>query len=107
MLIGAYFSEEYSFEAAALFNPSIVPHPDQTGVVEGEIRVLLSLRGIGEGNISSVTFRTGSWSQNSKLTIETPCIQAISPRIKLNPVASRMTPGSGCSARMHAICPRS
>ena len=84
MLVGAYFSEEYSFEAAALFNPSVVPHPDQAGVPEGSVRFLLSLRGLGEGNISSVTFRTGLWSGDS-VTIDPPSSQAISPRITAIP----------------------
>lgn len=60
MLIGGYCSAEYSFEAAALFNPSIVPHPDQSECADGAIRFVLSLRGIGEGHLSSVTFRTGT-----------------------------------------------
>ena len=59
LLIGAYFTEEYSFEAVALFNPSMVPHPDQSGVPDGSVRFVLSLRAVGEGQISSITFRTG------------------------------------------------
>ncbi|MGY2736914.1 glycoside hydrolase family 130 protein [Sphingomonas sp. UYP23] len=93
LLIGAYFCEEYSFEAAALFNPSIVPHPDQTGVADGELRLLLSLRGVGEGNISSVTFRTGHCSKDGTLTIDPPSKQAISPRIKLIPGGEPDDPG--------------
>jgi predicted GH43/DUF377 family glycosyl hydrolase len=58
-LIGSYFLAEYSLESAALFNPSIVPHPDQTDVAAGAIRFILSLRATGEGHISSITFRTG------------------------------------------------
>jgi hypothetical protein len=58
-LIGAYFLHEYSFEAAALFNPSIVAHPDQSGTPEGGLRFVLSLRAVGEGHVSSLTFRTG------------------------------------------------
>ena len=92
MLIGAYFSEEYSFEAAALFNPSIVCHFDQTGVPDGTIRIILSLRGLGEGNISSVTFRTGLWSGRS-LTIDPPSAQAISPRISSIPGGQPDDPG--------------
>jgi len=64
-LIGAYFSEEFSFESAALFNPSVVPHPDQSGVEAGGLRILVSLRGIGEGHISSLTFRTGRGAQTA------------------------------------------
>jgi predicted GH43/DUF377 family glycosyl hydrolase len=59
LLIGAYFLAEYSLESAALFNPSIVPHPDQTGLSSGALRFVLSLRATGEGHISSITFRTG------------------------------------------------
>ena len=55
-LIGAYFSHEYSVEAAALCNPSMVPHPDQTELQPGELRAAISLRQIGEGHISSVGF---------------------------------------------------
>ena len=59
LLIGSYFLAEYSLESAALFNPSIVPHPDQTGLPTGAMRFILSLRATGEGHISSITFRTG------------------------------------------------
>lgn len=58
-LIGAYFCHEYSFAAAALMNPSIVPHPDQSMLAEGEVRFIMSMRAVGEGHISSVTFREG------------------------------------------------
>jgi len=58
-LIGALFSGEYALEAAALFNPSIVPHPDQGGVPEGGLRFIMSLRATGEGHISSIEFRVG------------------------------------------------
>jgi predicted GH43/DUF377 family glycosyl hydrolase len=58
-LIGAYFLAEYSLESAALFNPSIVPHPDQTDLPAGALRFVLSLRATGEGHISSITFLTG------------------------------------------------
>lgn len=59
LLIGSYFLAEYSLESAALFNPSIVPHPDQSDVPAGALRFILSLRATGEGHISSITFRTG------------------------------------------------
>jgi len=58
-LIGAYFCHEYSYAAAALMNPSIVPHPDQSGLDRHTTRVLLSLRAVGEGHISSIAFREG------------------------------------------------
>jgi predicted GH43/DUF377 family glycosyl hydrolase len=59
LLLGAYFTHEYSIEAAAVFNPAIVPHPDQTDVREGELRFVMNLRSVGEGHISSISFRTG------------------------------------------------
>jgi len=59
LLIGALFSGEYALESAALFNPSIVPHPDQEGLSEGALRFIMSLRATGEGHISSIEFRTG------------------------------------------------
>ena len=58
-LIGAYFCHEYTYAAAALMNPSIVPHPDQTGMMEGSCRFAMSLRAVGEGHISSIAFREG------------------------------------------------
>jgi predicted GH43/DUF377 family glycosyl hydrolase len=58
-LIGAYFCHEYSYASAALMNPSIVPHPDQSGLTKGSLRVVLSLRSVGEGHISSIAFREG------------------------------------------------
>ena len=69
-LIGGYFTEEYAFEAAALFNPSAVLHPDQGDVAEGSLRFIMSLRGIGEGHVSSVSFRTGVWTPGGSLTID-------------------------------------
>jgi predicted GH43/DUF377 family glycosyl hydrolase len=58
-LLGAYFTHEYSVEGAALFNPSIVPAPDQTGTAAGQQRFVMSLRAVGEGHISSIEFRSG------------------------------------------------
>ncbi len=59
LLLGAYFTSEYSVEAAALFNPSIVEHPDQTKAPEGGMRFIMSFRATGEGHISSIEFRSG------------------------------------------------
>jgi len=81
-LIGAYFCEEYSFEAAALFNPSIVPHPDQSNLTEGSIRFILTLRGVGEGHISSITFRTGTYVSEGTIVFDPASPYAISPRIE-------------------------
>ncbi|MEO9130575.1 MAG: glycoside hydrolase family 130 protein [Sphingomonas sp.] len=82
LLIGAYFSEEYSFEAAALFNPSIVPHPDQTVVPDGCLRFILSLRGIGEGHVSSITFRTGIWHADGRIVVDPASPEGVPPRIE-------------------------
>jgi len=71
-LIGSYFLAEYSLEAAALFNPSIVPHPDQTGLPAGALRFVLSLRATGEGHISSITFRTGILHADQHIDVITP-----------------------------------
>lgn len=71
-LIGAYFTQEYAVEGAALFNPSIVLHPDQTGLKEDEIRFILSVRALGEGHISSIEFRTGVFSQSAEIQIDEP-----------------------------------
>ena len=68
-LIGAYFCHEYSYAAAALMNPSVVRHPDQTGLQEGSLRILLSLRAVGEGHISTIAFREGIISPGRQLTL--------------------------------------
>ncbi|SHG99340.1 protein of unknown function [Kaistia soli DSM 19436] len=80
-LIGAYFMHEYSFEAAALFNPSIVAHPDQTGVAAGECRFIISLRAVGEGHVSSLTFRSGIVAADGTITIDPTGRLASLPRI--------------------------
>lgn len=58
-LIGAYFTNEYSLESVAMFNPSMVLHPDQSGLQDGQTRFVISLRACGEGHISSIEFRSG------------------------------------------------
>ena len=82
LLIGGVFSEEYAFEAAALFNPSIVRHWDQSGLKPGAVRFILSLRGIGEGHVSSVTFRTGVWDGALGVRVEAPSGYAEPPQIE-------------------------
>ena len=68
-LIGAYFCHEYSYAAAALMNPSAVPHFDQSGMPAGSMRILISLRAVGEGHISSVAFREGIITADNKLKL--------------------------------------
>jgi predicted GH43/DUF377 family glycosyl hydrolase len=70
LLIGSYFLAEYSLESAALFSPSMVPHPDQTGLQEGAVRFILSLRATGEGHISSITFRSGIVHRDLRLEVD-------------------------------------
>ncbi|MES2597627.1 MAG: glycoside hydrolase family 130 protein [Verrucomicrobiota bacterium] len=85
LLIGALFSGEYSLEAAALFNPSIVPHPDQSAVPEGGLRFIMSLRATGEGHISSIEFREGEISPDGHITL-VPVSRYVSlPEVLPNP----------------------
>src|SRR4051794_31265993 len=69
-LIGAYFSHEFSVEAAALCNPSMVPHPDQDELAPGQLRTVISLRQIGEGHISSIGFCTAVLGPGATLRVE-------------------------------------
>ena len=71
MLIGAYFTMEYSIESAALFNPSIVKHPNQKGIKKGELRFIMSLRATGEGHISSIVFRSGIIEKHGAIIFDT------------------------------------
>ena len=81
-LVGAYFLNEYSFEASALFNPSIVLHPDQSNAPEGGCRFILSLRAVGEGHISSLTFRSGSILPGGHVVIDPTARLASVPTIR-------------------------
>ena len=81
-LIGAYFLNEYSFEASALFNPSIVRHPDQAGAPKDGCRFILSLRAVGEGHISSLTFRSGSIAADGSVTVDPAARLASVPKVR-------------------------
>ncbi|WP_198526923.1 glycoside hydrolase family 130 protein [Sphingomonas sp. Ant20] len=81
LLIGAYFCQEYGYEAAALFNPSIVPHPDQSEVPAGSVRFVLSLRAVGEGHVSSIAFRTGLCDASGGIVLEPQGARAIVPQL--------------------------
>jgi predicted GH43/DUF377 family glycosyl hydrolase len=85
LLIGSYFLAEYSSESAALFNPSIVPHPDQSGLPIGALRFILSLRATGEGHISSITFRTGIIHADHQIEVQSPTGFLTEPRQIPNP----------------------
>lgn len=80
LLIGSYFVAEYALESAALFNPSIVPHPDQTNLSPGALRFVLSLRATGEGHISSITFRSGIIHSDNRIEIEPAAEMLTEPR---------------------------
>ena len=70
LLIGSYFTMEYSIESAAYFNPSIVEHPDQTELHPDEKRIIMSFRATGEGHISSIVFRSGVLDKNNDMSFE-------------------------------------
>ena len=72
LLLGAYFTQEYALESAALFNPSLVWHPDQTNLPPGSRRFAMSLRAVGEGHISSIVFRSGTIDRDLQITIDEP-----------------------------------
>jgi predicted GH43/DUF377 family glycosyl hydrolase len=72
LLLGAYFTGEYAPGATALTNPSMVEHPDQTGLQPDEVRFVMSLRAIGEGHRSSVEFRTGILGPDRALRVDEP-----------------------------------
>jgi hypothetical protein len=72
LLLGAVFTNEYAIEGAALCNPSMVAHPDQTGIPLGSLRFVMSVRGIGEGHRSSIGFRTGVVDATGGVTIDDP-----------------------------------
>ena len=82
-LIGAYFLHEYSFEASALFNPSIVRHPYQSGAPTNGCRFILSLRAIGEGHISSLTFRSGTIAADGSVAVDPTARLASVPKVRI------------------------
>ena len=86
LLIGSYLVCEFSLESAALFNPSIVPHPDQSDLAPGALRFILSLRATGEGHISSITFRTGIIHADHRIEVQTPTGFLTEPRQIPNPL---------------------
>ena len=84
LVIGSYFTQEYALESAALFNPSIVWHPDQAGLPAGTRRFLISLRAIGEGHVSSVGFRAGTVDAAGRVTLAPPTGFVTAPRVVAN-----------------------
>jgi predicted GH43/DUF377 family glycosyl hydrolase len=96
ILIGACFTHEYSPEGAALFNPSMVAHPDQSGLRPGELRFVMSVRCVGEGHLSSIGFRTGVLGPDRSVVVDVPepflAIGTSQPgAYRLRPFLSRLT----------------
>jgi predicted GH43/DUF377 family glycosyl hydrolase len=89
-LIGAYFTKEYAIESAALFNPSIVPHPDQNHLKKGSIRFIMSLRATGEGHISSIVFRSGVLDRHNTFRFDPISKFVETPDLQLDPVYKRI-----------------
>src|SRR5207253_8371094 len=85
LFIGALFSGEYALESAALFNPSIVPHPDQTGLGKDDLRFILSLRSTGEGHVSSIQFRIGVIHRDHSIVIDKTTPFVTLPELNPNP----------------------
>lgn len=90
-LLGAYFSSEYSIQAAAFFNPSIIPHPNQNGVKDGGLRFILSFRSVGEGHISSIEFRSGVVDKDCNFDFDQVSRYAERANISSNPVYDKAT----------------
>jgi predicted GH43/DUF377 family glycosyl hydrolase len=88
-LIGAYFTKEYSIESAALFNPSIVPHPDQSHLNKGSLRFIMSLRATGDGHVSSIVFRSGVLDRHNTFLFDPISDFVETPDLRLDPVYKR------------------
>jgi predicted GH43/DUF377 family glycosyl hydrolase len=90
LLLGAYFTQEYSVESAAFFNPSIVSHPDQKGVKKGSLRFIMSFRATGEGHISSIEFRSGIIDDNNDIYFDPVSRYIATPEIHTDPLYHRL-----------------
>ena len=97
LLLGAYFTMEYSLESAALFNPSMIWHPDQTNVPPGYKRFVVSLRATGEGHVSSISFRMGYIDEQSKIVLRKPSRYVTSPEIEPNQHFNRASLSENCT----------
>ena len=89
VLIGAYFTMEYSIESAALFNPSISPHPDQSHLDTGSLRFIMSFRAVGEGHISSLVFRGGCLDQDNTIIFDPISEYVETPDLHVDPIYDR------------------
>ena len=84
MLVGSYFTQEYALESAALFNPSLIWHPDQDGLPAGTRRFIISLRATGEGHVSSVGFRAGTIDADGAVSLAQPTGLVTTPTVVAN-----------------------
>jgi predicted GH43/DUF377 family glycosyl hydrolase len=89
LLLGAYMTAEYSVESAALYTPSIVPHPDQKGVSKGSLRFIMSFRATGEGHVSSIEFRSGIVDENHDIYFDAVSQYVATPEIHTDPTYER------------------
>jgi predicted GH43/DUF377 family glycosyl hydrolase len=99
LLIGSYFLMEYSLESAALFSPSMVPHPDQANLPPGAIRFVLSLRATGEGHVSSITFRSGTVHHDLRIEID-PVRNLLAEPLALSHHEAQFNPDEDLSERI-------
>ena len=84
-LIGSLFTGEYALESTALFNPSVVAHPDQGGLADDQLRVILSLRAVGEGHLSSIEFRSALIAQDGSMLLDEASPFVSEPELNANP----------------------
>ena len=91
LLIGSYFTQQFASEPTALFNPSVVRHPDQTGLSVGDVRIVVSVRGIGEGHVSTLAFRTGVWRCDGSIDIGPASRFSVGPTIEESELPSGRT----------------
>ncbi|MFC2171283.1 glycoside hydrolase family 130 protein [Acidobacteriota bacterium] len=89
LLLAAYFTKEYSVESAALFNPSIVPHPNQDRVPEGGMRFIMSFRATGEGHISSIVFRSGIINSDCVISFDPISRYIETPQVRKDAIYDR------------------
>lgn len=99
-LLGAYLTQEYAFESTAYFNPSIVEHPDQTGVPSGSLRFVMSVRAVGEGHQSSLVFRTGMIDRDFQITVDPASPFATNRATRSTILASRFVEQAAIEADM-------
>jgi len=109
VLIGAYCTMEYSIEAAAFFNPSMVEDPDQSGLSENQKRVIISFRATGEGHVSSIVFRSGIIDTDHNIIIEQPGKMLESPEhvkshnYDKDPFRDKLEEMQDCSSKAFSI----